>query len=207
MRSAWLKVLFFACFVRPIVWLSLGLHVINRERLPPRGPCIVVANHNSHLDTLVLLSLFPLRLLPQVRPVAAADYFLRTRWLSWIAQTLIGIIPLSRLGETAKEHLFDDSTAALQHNEILLLFPEGTRGEPGKMAPLKKGMYHLARSHPNCTVVPVFLHGLWKALPKGEKVLVPFNCKVAVGEVLTPTDNAEAFIAQVETALAALAQQ
>jgi 1-acyl-sn-glycerol-3-phosphate acyltransferase len=207
MFAAWPKVFFFACLVRPIVWLCLGLHVVNRERLPQNGPCILVANHNSHLDTLVLMSLFPLRMLPQVRPVAAADYFLRTRWLSWIARTLIGILPLSRLGETAKEHLFDDSTAALQRNDILVLFPEGTRGEPGKMVPLKKGLYHLAKAHPHCTVVPIFLHGLWKALPKGEKVLVPFNCKVVVGEVLTPTNNADAFMAQVQMALTTLAQQ
>lgn len=207
MSAAWLKIFFFTCLVRPIVWVFLGLHVSHRERLPRNGPCILVANHNSHLDTLVLMSLFPARILPHVRPVAAADYFLRTRWLSWIAQTLIGILPISRTGETVKEHLFDDSTAALQRNEILILFPEGTRGEPGQMAPLKKGLYHLARSHPTCSVVPVFLDGLWKALPKGEKVLVPFNCKVNIGEPLTPTADADTFMAQVEMTLTTLAQQ
>ena len=205
MHTTWLKIFFFTFLVRPIVWICLGLHINHRERLPQNGPCIVVANHNSHLDTLVLMSLFPMRLLTQVHPVAAADYFLRTRWLSWIARTLIGIIPISRTGETPKEHLFDDSSAALQRNEILILFPEGTRGEPGKLAPLKKGLYHLARSHPQCRVVPVFLDGLWKALPKGEKVLVPFNCKVSIGEALTLTEDVETFMTQVENALTSLA--
>ncbi len=206
MLSAWPKVLFFALIVRPIVWICLGLRVVNRERLPHNGPCILVANHNSHLDTLVLMSLFPLHLLPRVRPVAAADYFLTTRWLSWVARTLIGIIPISRTGATAKEHVFDSSTEALVRDDILILFPEGTRGEPGKMAPLKKGIYHLAKSHPRCTVVPIFLQGLWKALPKGETVLVPFNCMVVVGEELKPADNADEFVAQVESTLTALAQ-
>ncbi len=205
MFSSWPKVLFVTLIVRPIVWLSLGLHVVHRERLPQHGPRIIVANHNSHLDTLVLLSLFPMRILPRVRPVAAADYFLTTRWLSWIARTLIGIIPVSRTGESAREHVLDSCTEALEQGDILIFFPEGTRGEPGQMAPLRKGIYHLAKSHPACAVVPVFLQGLGKALPKGETVLVPFNCAVVVGEEIMPMENADAFVAQLGATLQALA--
>jgi 1-acyl-sn-glycerol-3-phosphate acyltransferase len=189
MLSSWPKVLFVTLIVRPIVWLSLGLHIVHRERLPLQGPRIIVA----------------MRMLPRVRPVAAADYFLTTRWLSWIARTLIGIIPVSRTGEGVREHVLDSCTEALQRGDILIFFPEGTRGEPGQMAPLRKGIYHLAKSHPACAVVPVFLQGLGKALPRGETVLVPFNCAVVVGEEMTPTENADAFVAQLSATLQALA--
>src|ERR1044071_7865614 len=92
----WLRLLFFVLIVRPAVLMLLGLYVRGRDLLPRHGPAIVVANHNSHLDTLVLLSLFPLDVLHKVRPVAAADYFCRGGAMDGIARHLIGIIPIRR---------------------------------------------------------------------------------------------------------------
>ena len=89
-----LRWLFFALLIRPAIYLLLGLNIRNQERLPQQGPAILVANHNSHLDTPVLISLLPLRLLPKVRPVAAAGYFLKNRLLGWFATQIIGIIPI-----------------------------------------------------------------------------------------------------------------
>ena len=79
------RLLFHALLVRPFVWFVLGLNPRNRERLRCPGPAIIVANHNNHIDTLILMSLFPLRQLCRLRAAAADDYFFRNRALAWFA--------------------------------------------------------------------------------------------------------------------------
>jgi 1-acyl-sn-glycerol-3-phosphate acyltransferase len=86
-----LRVLFFALIVRPITHVVLGLNTRRRQILPSSGPAIVVANHNSHLDTLVLISLFPLRQIRNIRAVAAADYFFTNPLLGWFVTNIIGV--------------------------------------------------------------------------------------------------------------------
>ena len=170
----------FALVVRPFLRLVLGLRVENRPALPHQGPAVIVANHNSHLDTLVLMSLFRLSTLHRVRPVAAADHFMRGGALSWIARRVLRIIPIERTGKGAEEALAPVQ-AALARGEIVIFFPEGTRGQPEVLAKFRRGIALLAAARPDAPVLPVYLHGLGKCLPKGEALLVPFFCDVIIG--------------------------
>lgn len=210
--NALLQRLFFRLAVRPVVMVVLGLNVRHRERLPAAGPAIVIANHNSHLDTVVLMSLFPARLLRRLRPVAAADYFLRGGPLSWFALRVMGIVGVERkrdksaAAEAAPRDPLAPAAVALERGDVLVLFPEGTRGEPERLARFKSGVAHLARRFPAAPVVPVFLHGLGKSLPRGSLLPVPFFCDVFVGEPLHGQQDTHAFmdeLAQRMTALAA----
>lgn len=180
----WGQMLFFGLLVRPLVWLVLGLNLRHGERLPRQGPAIVAANHNSHLDTLVLMALCPLGRLHRLRPVAAADYFLRNPVLAWFALRIIGILPLHRGGGGDVRDPLAGAELALRRGDMLLIFPEGTRGEPERPASLKPGIAHLVCRVPDAAVVPVHMEGLGKALPRGEGLLVPFICDVWVGEPL-----------------------
>lgn len=201
-----LQLLFFALLVRPLVLIVIGLNVRHRERLPQDGPAVIVANHNSHLDTLVLMSLFPLARLRRLRPVAAADYFLRNRLIAWFSLNIIGIVPIARDGTGERDPLAPAS-AALAEGDILILFPEGSRGEPEQLAEFKSGVAHLAKRHKGVPVVPVFLHGLGKSLPKGEALLVPFFCDVFVGTPLYWEGNKRGFLSALEGQINALAAE
>ena len=207
--NALLQRLFFALAVRPVVMVVLGLNVRHRERLPQAGPAVVVANHNSHLDTVVLMSLFPRRLLRRVRPVAAADYFLRGGPLSWFALRVMGIVGVERKAGRGKSDAHRDplapAAAALERGDVLVLFPEGTRGEPEQLARFKSGVAHLARRFPAAPVVPVFLHGLGKSLPRGSLLPVPFFCDVFVGEPLHGRADTHDFMDELAQRMASLA--
>ncbi|MCI5144961.1 MAG: 1-acyl-sn-glycerol-3-phosphate acyltransferase, partial [Candidatus Electrothrix sp. AR3] len=191
--NRFLKILFFGVFVKPMVLLLLGLHIVNRKALPLHGPAVIAANHNSHLDTLVLMSLFPLSKIHQVRPVAAADYFLKNRLLAWFSLHIMGIIPLQRKGGKNIEKLFEQCHQALNDKEILIIFPEGTRGRPEQMGKIKKGLFYLLKDRQDTELVPVILRGLGQALPRGEALLVPFNCDVILGDHLPMLQDSNAF--------------
>ena len=205
--TAALRYLFFLLIVRPLMLLGLGVNLRHGARLPAVGPAIVVANHNSHLDTLVLMSLFPQRMLRRLRPVAAADYFLRRRDLAWFALDIIGIIPVVREVRASHSDPLAGCDAALAEDVILILFPEGKRGEPEKLGAFKTGIAHLARRHPTVPVVPVFLHGLGKVLPRGEVLPVPFFVDVFIGEAMRWTGDKASFMADLDHRIHALAAE
>lgn len=196
---------FFLLVIRPILTIILGAHVRNRDLLPRKGPAIIVANHNSHLDTLTILALFPLADLPRLRPVAAMDYFMKTRVMAWFATNIIGIIPIDRSKRVGEANPLDPCETALDRGDILILFPEGSRGEPERLTQFKKGVAHLVKARPATPVHPIFLHGLGKALPKDSMLLVPFNCDIVIGEPIRWTDSVDSFMDILQTRMAALA--
>jgi 1-acyl-sn-glycerol-3-phosphate acyltransferase len=202
--SRLLRFVFFRMVVRPIVGIALGVNVRHRERLPAAGPAVLVANHNSHLDTMVLMTLLPPRLLPKVRPVAAADYFLKSRLMAWFSLQIVGILPIVR-GGGGKSDPLAAVHEALARGEIVILFPEGSRGEPERLSEFKSGVAHLARAHPDVPVIPAFLHGLGKSLPKGSAVFVPFCCDVVVGEPIPWQEDRKLYLQELRERMNALA--
>lgn len=171
-----------AVALRPIMRL-LGLHIEGRDHLDTTGPAILVANHNSHVDTAALLAAVPSRVLPRVRPAAAADYFLRNRLVAWLSTRLVGIVAVNRCG-TADDPL-RGCTEALRRGEIVIVFPEGTRGQPEVPQPFRRGVAHLIRTNPGVPVIPIRITGAGRVLPKGARFPRHLGIHVTVGAPLT----------------------
>ena len=199
------RYLFFILFVKPMVLLVLGLNVRHRERLTVEGPAILVANHNSHLDAWVMMNLFPLRMLHRLRPVAASDYFMKGKFSSWLATRVVGIVPFHRLRHGAHDDPLAGCGEAIDRGDVLLFFPEGTRGEPEERLAFKTGIAHLAKRYEDIPVLPVFLYGCGKALPRKTAILVPFVCDVFVGEPVRWAGDRGSFMEALEHRMAELA--
>ncbi|HZD05748.1 MAG TPA: lysophospholipid acyltransferase family protein, partial [Longimicrobiales bacterium] len=165
--------------LRPLLKLVFGVGVEGRENLDGMEQMILVANHNSHLDTLLLFQLLPRRLIPRTHPVAALDYFGERRWMLALARFLFRPVWIRR-GEGSEEAL-EGMRERLRAGHSVIVFPEGTRGEPGDMTRFRKGVGRLAGDFRHVPVVPVFLAGAERALPRSAAVPVPVWARVVVG--------------------------
>lgn len=202
-----MKNILFALLVRPFILFILGLNIRRKHKLPDKGPCVIIANHNSHLDTLVLMSLFRGKSFAKVRPVAAGDYFMKNKFLAFFSTKVMNIIPIERKMTRDFRGMFKPVLEALDDDGIIILFPEGSRGEAEQLSKYKSGIYYLMREKPEVPIVPLFIHGLGKALPKGSFVFVPFFVDIFVGDKFFYTDNRNDFMVEMNERMDALKKE
>ncbi|MDP3661213.1 1-acyl-sn-glycerol-3-phosphate acyltransferase [Phenylobacterium sp.] len=200
----WLRRIVIVLVARPLARVFTGADIVGRERLPLKGPAIVVANHASHVDTLLLLTIYPSKALDRVRPAAAADYFLKGGPLAWFSRNILNVVPVARDKVASGEDILAPAREALAAGDILLIFPEGTRGDGEAMARLKNGVARLAAAFPQAPIVPIWLQGAGRVLPKGAHLPVPMNCTVLVGEPLHWGGERAAFMEDLRVRLEAL---
>ena len=170
---------FHILFVRPVLRWVVGVRY-RRLNQVPGGPCLVVSNHNSHIDAAVLMTMFPLRRLAHVHPVAAADYFGSNWFMRTLAMLCMNGIPIVRRPARGEDPLAPIA-ALLKDGETLIFFPEGSRGEAGVVAKFRAGIGRLVQEVPGLLVVPVFLSGPERIWPRGELVPVPLNVDAIIG--------------------------
>ncbi|MET0294768.1 MAG: lysophospholipid acyltransferase family protein [Phenylobacterium sp.] len=203
-----LRVLLLTLIARPLARVFTGVDVHGRENLPRHGPAIVVANHNSHVDTLLLLTMFPARTLGRVRPAAAADSFLANPVIGWFSRNIIGIVPVERKRVGRDVDVLAPARAALAAGDIVVIFPEGTRGDASdQLQPLKSGVARLAEACPTAPVTPVWIAGAGRVLPKGGGVPVPMVCSAHIGPPIAWRGDRHAFMDEIREALEALHAQ
>lgn len=143
---------------------------------------IIIANHNSHLDTLSLMASLPGEILWKTKPVAAKDYFGSTRLKATLSNYFINTLLISRkIGRDADDNPIQEMLETLDAGFSLILFPEGSRGMAGQMEKMKNGIAHILSQRPHVKYIPVYLTGMGQSLPKGEFLMLPYKSSVNWG--------------------------
>jgi 1-acyl-sn-glycerol-3-phosphate acyltransferase len=150
--------------MRFVSWLlvrtlyRLELHGIERH-VPDEGPALLVCNHVSYMDALILAASIP-------RPVRFVMYYriFQIPVMRWIFRAA-GAIPIASPREdlAMMERAFDAIDAALADGELVLIFPEGRLTKDGAIAPFKSGVERILARRP-VPVVPMALRGMWASM-------------------------------------------
>ncbi len=176
---------------------------------PPKAEQrIYFANHQSHLDWVLVWASLPHDLRAHTRPIAAKDYWTSSRLRHWITREVFNAVYVSRQrseGEDPLEPLMD----ALRKGDSLVIFPEGTRSHAAEPQAFKGGLYHLAREFPQVQLIPAWIDNVQRVMPKGEVVPVPILCTVTFGAPVTvaPEEGRREFMARARDAVIALRPQ
>lgn len=176
--------LIYSFIIRWFLKLIVGVKFDNAKFLLNEQQFIIVANHNSHLDTMTLLAALPSEIIDKVRPVAAADHFGKTKIKEKLTNYFVNTLLIQRKRD--KENPENDPIGkmikAINDGYSLIIFPEGTRGEPEIQQPLKPGVAYVLKDNPNLKYIPAYMKGMGKAMPKDDNLIVPFNSTLTFGE-------------------------
>jgi len=174
---------------------------------PTAAQRIYFANHSSHVDTLAIWSALPPELRRHTHPVAAKDYWGGSALRRYIALKGLHAVLIERVRDGRSGDPLEPLRQVLADGESLIIFPEGTRGTEALPGPFKAGLYHLAARFPDVELVPVYLENLYRAMPKGSVIPVPFTCTVRFGApLLRQVDEPkDAFLSRAREAVVALA--
>ena len=194
-------IIVFARFVTAVRAIWAGAEPLDKQR-------VYFANHRSHGDFVLLWTVLPPRLRARTRPVAGADYWLRSSLRRFIGCDVFRSVLVQRDKSMRKEDPVQQMAQALDGGDSLIVFPEGTRNISNEaLLPFKSGLFHLARMRPDVELVPVWINNLNRVLPKGEIIPVPLACTVAFGAPLhlAESESKDIFLQRAQQALLSMA--
>lgn len=169
--------------LRNFLKIVVGVKFDNARFLLKEDQFIIVANHNSHLDAMTIMASLPPKLLVKVRPVAAADHFGKTKLKEKLTNYFVNTLLIQRKRD--KENLENDPInkmiQALDDGYSLIIFPEGTRGEPEVQQPIKPGIGLVLSERPNIKYVPAYMKGMGKAMPRTDNLIIPHTSYLRYG--------------------------
>lgn len=177
-NTSYIRTIMHLFIVRPLVSLFLGANAIGVEHISKHKQFIMISNHNSHIDVLLLFQVLRPEMIAKTRVVAAYEYFAKTPWVFRIVTLLFKPIWVNRNNKgnndiaKMQDHLDNEGS--------IIIFPEGTRGQPDEFQAFKQGIGLLCKRYPDIPVVPVYLDGPGKSLPKNSFIPIPLLSFITV---------------------------
>lgn len=149
------------------------------KHVPMQGPLLVVSNHQSHLDPVLIGVASP----RQVGALARASLFVGP--FGWLIRSF-GAVPVERGSATAGIRAI---LGMLKAGEAAIVFPEGTRTPDGTVQPFQSGFCAIARRS-GAAIVPTTIAGAHDALPRGAKFPRPRPIKLTFHPAILPDEIA-----------------
>jgi 1-acyl-sn-glycerol-3-phosphate acyltransferase len=173
----------FERFARLLCKVWCPVHVVGRNNLP-KSPFLICANHASHLDSIALM-IASGQPFGRFATMAAEDYFFRNKLRRSGFKYLLNLISIDRLSAPSSVHKTLSGCAQFlkQGNRNLILFPEGTRSAADEIGTFKAAaaLFPMRLGLP---VIPVFIGGSGRVLPKGRFFPKRGSIEVRIGKPL-----------------------
>ena len=154
--------------------------MIGRENIPANGPFILAANHESYLDGMFVMSAVPNKLIRHTYFVAKEKHVTRPATVYLASKLNVIVLHMSNL-KTSIQQLGE----VLKRGESIIIFPEGTRTETGKLGEFKK-TFAISSVELGVPVIPVTIDGAYEAMPKHQKVPSCGNVSVTIHKPILP---------------------
>tara|TARA_B100001758_G_C18275216_1_gene538536 strand:- start:255 stop:890 length:636 start_codon:yes stop_codon:yes gene_type:complete len=179
-------IIIYTIFWRNFLKIFIGLKYNNRNVLKKKKQFILIANHNSHMDTMAIMSSIPSKYIHRVHPIAAADFFGGSKFKEKLMRYTVNatLIPRKRPESNDDIDPIQVMSNLIEKGRSIIVYPEGSRGTPGVMTGFKKGIGYLINKNPYVDVIPVYLDGIHKTLPKGKNLILPYNCEIIFGDTI-----------------------
>jgi long-chain acyl-CoA synthetase len=165
----------------PAVKLFTRLSVRGKENLAGiKGPFLLAANHQSHIDTLALFAALPSSIRRKTTSAAGADYwFGQGLFREFIAQFVFNAFAFSRTDAILSS--LNHCANLVEQGWNIVLYPEGTRAQNGEIAPFKSGIGFMALEF-GIPVIPVYISGTFDMMPKGKTLPKPGKAAICIGK-------------------------
>ncbi|MBI4911334.1 MAG: 1-acyl-sn-glycerol-3-phosphate acyltransferase [Acidobacteria bacterium] len=190
-----------------VAWAVGGIRfrILGWDELPEdirsgRQPVVFMSNHQSHLDPPFLIA-----------ELGVYTVFIAKRELKWVPLLgqliwFMGFIFINRQNRSKAIESLKDAARRIQQGQSVVIFPEGTRTQDGRIQEFKKGGFALAQDA-GVPIVPIGISGGFERLPKGSRRILPGDYTVRIGlPVATVGASREAVMATVRERITALAE-